>query len=176
MGDYDDERPSWRDLDRRKDRSRHYGRQEKTQEKGQKKEGPKDRWQEGRVKEALDRLFMGKKGTVEHDKLYRKVHDSYGSQGFLVNVKKYIENYGLPDDASTLILILDTKEQDIIIQTLGKIKKVYAALSDRQKEDVKRKLSIIAITDRSKEVKSKAEEVMREINQEMSVFDPFGII
>jgi hypothetical protein len=82
-----------------------------------------------------------------------------------VNVKKYIENYGLPDDASTLILILDTKEQGIIIQTIEKLKEIYPALSDRQKEDVKRKLSIIALTDRSKEVKSKAEEVMREINQ-----------
>jgi len=161
MGDYDDERPDWREIDRKKDRSRYIGRGEKRQ----KKEGPKDRWQEGRVKEALDRLFMGKKGTVEHDKLYRKVHDSYGSERFLVNVKKYIENYGLPDDASTLILILDTKEQGIIIQTIEKLKEIYPALSDRQKEDVKRKLSIIAITDRSREVKSKAEEVMREINQ-----------
>jgi len=161
MGDYDDERPDWREIDRKKDRSRYIGRGEKRQ----KKEGHKDRWQEGRVKEALDRLFMGKKGTVEHDKLYRKVHDSYGSERFLVNVKKYIENYGLPDDASTLILILDTKEQGIIIQTIEKLKEIYPALSDRQKEDVKRKLSIIAITDRSREVKSKAEEVMREINQ-----------
>lgn len=161
MGDYDDERPDWREIDRKKDRSRYIGRGEKRQ----KKEGPKDRWQEGRVKEALDRLFMGKKGTVEHDKLYRKVHGSYGSQGFLVNVKKYIENYGLPNDASTLILILDTKEQGIIIQTIEKLKEIYPALSDRQKEDVKRKLSIIAITDRSREVKSKAEEIMREINQ-----------
>src|SRR5512137_2090785 len=114
MSDYDDEKPDWRELDRRRDRSRQYGRQEKEV----KKELPKDRWNVARRKEALDRLFMGEKGTVEHDKLFNKIHKSYGSASFLANVKKYIEKYGTPDDISTLLLILDTKEQDIIFKSL----------------------------------------------------------
>ncbi len=157
MSSYDDERPDWREIDRRKDRSRHMGRSEQ----GQKKEGPKNRWQAGRVKEALGRLFMGEKGTVEHDKQYRRVHSSYGSERFLTEVKKYIEKYGLPDDVSTLILILDTRGQDIIFQSLEKIKAIYDVLSTRQKEDVKRKLSIMSLTDKSREIRLKAEEVMR---------------
>jgi hypothetical protein len=38
MGDYENDKPDWRELDRRRDKSKLYGRIE---EKGQKKEKPK---------------------------------------------------------------------------------------------------------------------------------------
>ena len=163
MSDYDDEKPDWRELDRRRDRSRQYGRQEKEV----KKELPKDRWNVARRKEALDRLFMGEKGTVEHDKLFNKIHKSYGSASFLANVKKYIEKYGTPDDISTLLLILDTKEQDIIFRSFDKIGEIFKSLSTRQKEDAKRKLSLLRMTDRSSEVREKAEEVLQTIENNL---------
>jgi hypothetical protein len=159
MSDYDDEKPDWREIDRRKDSSRQYGRQEIAY----KKDMPKDRWNVARRKEALDRLFMGEKGTIEHEKLFNKIHKSYGSGSFLVNVKKYIEKYGIPDDASTLLLILDTKEQEIVFKTFDKIKTIYNGLSARQKEDVRRKLSILKLTDRSAEVREKAEDILQTI-------------
>jgi hypothetical protein len=163
MSDYDDEKPDWRELDRRRDRSRQYGRQEKEV----KKELPKDRWNVARRKEALDRLFMGEKGTVEHDKLFNKIHKSYGSASFLANVKKYIEKYGTPDDISTLLLILDTKERDIIFRSLDKVGEIFKSLSTRQKEDAKRKLSLLRMTDRSLEVREKAEEVSQTIENNL---------
>ncbi|OPX94209.1 MAG: hypothetical protein A4E62_01596 [Syntrophorhabdus sp. PtaU1.Bin002] len=161
MGDYDDEKPDWRELDRRKDKSRFYGRTEK----GEQKERPKDRWQEGRVKQALDKLFMGKKGTIEHEKLYNKIHNSYGSERFVPTVRKYMEKYGLPDDASALLLILDTKEQDIVCGGIDKLKEIYKDLSKRQQEDVRRKLSILAMADRSVDVRNRAGEVLEAIKE-----------
>jgi len=153
MGDYNDDKPSWRDIDRRKDKSRHYGRQEKTA----KREGPKNRWQEGRVREALDRLFMGNKGTPEHDKLYKKLHSTYGTESFLPTVTKYLTKYGLPDDTGTLILILDTKEEEIVYSVFEKFKEMYTTLSSRHKEDVRRKLSIMSLTDKSPAIRERAE-------------------
>ncbi|MCX5806443.1 MAG: hypothetical protein NT010_10315 [Proteobacteria bacterium] len=157
MSDYEDEKPDWREIDRRKDSSRQYGRQEVAY----KKDIPKDRWNVARRKEALDRLFMGEKGTIEHEKLFNKIHKSYGSGSFLVNLKKYIEKYDMPDDAPTLILILDTKEQDIVFKAFDKIKTIYSGLSPRQKEDIRRKLSIMKLTDRSAEVREKAEDILQ---------------
>lgn len=159
MSDYDDEKPDWREIDRRKDSSRQYGRQEIAYQK----DIPKDRWNVARRKEALDRLFMGEKGTLEHEKLFNKIHKSYGSGSFTINVKKYIEKYGIPDDASTLLIILDTKEQDTVFKALDKIKTVYIALSTRQKDDIKRKLSILKLTDRSAEIREKAEDILQMI-------------
>ncbi|OPY82614.1 MAG: hypothetical protein A4E65_00780 [Syntrophorhabdus sp. PtaU1.Bin153] len=161
MSEYDDEKPDWRELDRRRDRSKFYGRTEK----GEQKERPKDRWQAGRVKQALDKLFMGKKGTVEHEKLYNKIHNSYGSDRFVPTVRKYIEKYGLPDDASALLLILDTKEQDIICDGIDKLHEVYKDLSRRQQEDVRRKLSILAMTDKSADVRNRAGDVLEAIKE-----------
>ncbi len=168
MSDYDDERPNWRELDRRKDRSGFYGRQEKS-EKGARKEGPKNRWQSGRVKEALDRLFLGEKGTPEHDKLFSKLHSSYGSGSFLKHVNAYTGKYGLPDDAPTLLLILDTKDEGIMTAALEKLKGLYASLQARQKEDVRRKLSILAMADRSQKVRERAGEALEELNKQTNL-------
>ncbi len=161
MGDYDDERPDWRELDRRRDRSTFYGRQEKGA--GKKKEAPKDRWQQGRVKDALDRLFKGEKGTPEHDKLYARLHNAYGSEAFAKQAEKYVAKYGLPDDAATLILFLDLKDIDICSATLDKLLIIFPDLKPRQKEDTRRKISIAAMGHRIKEVRIKASEIMEEL-------------
>jgi len=161
MGDYDDDKPSWRELDRQRDKSRFYGRQEKG---AGKKEAPKDRWQQGRVKDALDRLFKGDKGTVEHDKLYAKLNNAYGSEAFHKQAEKYVAKYGLPDDAATLLLFLDLQAADTGVATLEKLAGLYGSLSPRQQEDVKRKISITAMTHKIKEVRVKAEETLEEIN------------
>ncbi|HBA55586.1 hypothetical protein [Syntrophorhabdus aromaticivorans] len=161
MDDYENEKPDWRELDRRRDKSRFYGRTEKDEQK----ERPKDRWQAGRVKQALDKLFMGKKGTVEHEKLYNKIHNSYGSDRFVPTVRKYMEKYGLPDDTSALLLILDTKEQDIICNGIDKLREIYKDLSRRQQEDVRRKLSILAMTDKSVDIRNRAGDVLEAIKE-----------
>lgn len=159
MGNYDDdERPSWREIDKKRDRSSHV-RQEKQEEK---KPGA-DRWDTGRYKKALDRLFMGDKGTLEHEKLYKKLHKSYGSPVFQETARKYVEKYGPPDDVSTLLLMLDTKDVPLILLAMEKLKLVYPKAGDREKEDIRRKLSILSLTDRSADIKERASEIAEEM-------------
>jgi hypothetical protein len=165
VSDYDDDRPNWREIDRNKDKSGFYGRQEKKERgEGGAKEGPKDRWQAGKVKEAIDRIFMGKKGTIEHAKLFKKVHQSYGLGTFLKHVMAYMEKYGLPDDAPTLLLLLDTKDQSLSLDAIGKLQEKYSTFPQQHKDDALRKLSIVAMTGKSREVRLKAEEVMEELS------------
>jgi hypothetical protein len=163
MSDYDDgERPSWREIDKRRDGSRHAGRTESKDKEI--KEGPGDRWKSGRVKEALDRLFEGKKGTVEHDKLFTKLHSSYGSDRFLSTVQKYVAKFGLPDDAPSLILIVDAKNQDVAASAMAKLKEIYPTVNARQQEDIRRKLSIVALADASRAMRKEAEEVLASLS------------
>jgi hypothetical protein len=160
MGEYDDERdrPSWREIDRLRDRSRHVRREEK-------KERPQkiDRWKSGRAREALERLLKGERGTLEHDKLFNKIHTSYGTESFLRHVKAYIERYGLPDDPSTLMLLMDTKDEKIIRDVIDRFESIYPNLTDRMKEDVKRKVSIVRLTERSQKVRERAEAFLEKV-------------
>jgi hypothetical protein len=158
MGRDDDDRPSWREIDKRRDGSSHT-----KQEKREKKEAPKDRWNIGRHKKALDRLFLGDKGTVEHEKFYNKIHKTYGTPGFITAIEKYLEKYGPPDDTSTLLLMLDSKDADIVLLTMEKLSSMHPDVSTREKDDIRRKLSLLALTDKSSEVKERAAEIVEEI-------------
>ncbi|HOV90973.1 MAG TPA: hypothetical protein PKW07_09720 [Syntrophorhabdaceae bacterium] len=158
MSDYDD-RPNWREIDRKKDRSRHYGRSEEKDKTWQRPDA--NRWEMGRRKEAIERLFKGEKGTLEHDRLFNNIHKSYGKGTFISHIKAYVEKYGMPDDVSTLLLILDSDSIEYILDAINKIKDIFHKLTSRQKDDVKRKLSILKMTHKSSQVKEKAEEALR---------------
>ena len=150
----DDERPSWRDIDKKRDRSSHVG-----AEKQARKEPAADRWNTGRHKKALEKLFMGDKGTLEHEKLHKKVHNSYGAANFPKVFREYVQKYGPPDDVSTLLLGLDTKDVPLMLLIMEKLEQVYGKASEREKGDIRRKLSILALTDRSAEIKERAGEI-----------------
>jgi hypothetical protein len=154
----DDERPSWREIDGRRDKSSHVG-----GEKQKRKEPATDRWNVGRRKEALMRLFMGEKGTLEHEKLHKKIHESYGAPTFPETFRKYVQKYGPPDDVSTLLLGLDTKDAPLMLLLMEKLEQIYAKTSDREKEDIRRKLSILSLTDKSTEIKERASEIAEQI-------------
>lgn len=161
MSDYDDdERPSWREIDKRRDRSSHVSgpKREKSQ-----KEALQDRWKTGRQKEALDRLFLGEKGTPEHDKLHNNIHKLYGTDRFALAVQKYIDKFGPPEDVSTLLLLLDSKEPNVVFQAIDKLREVYPKVTKREQEDTRRKLSMLALTAKSGEVKEAARELVDEL-------------
>lgn len=160
MSDYDD-RPDWREIDRRRDKSRHYGR---PYEKAEKKTNPNaDRWITAKRKEAINRLLKGEKGTIEHDRLLNKIHSSYGTGSFLNHVKKYMDKYGVPDDISALLLILDGGNIQYAMEAMEKLKEMAEGLSSRERQDIKTKLNIIKMTHRSTEMKEKAKEILEAI-------------
>lgn len=154
--EYDnDDRPSWREIDKRREKSSHV-RDEKQQREGR---PGADRWNTGRHKEALERLFKGDKGTIEHEKLYNKIHKAYGTSTFLPAIQKYIGKFGPPDDTSTLLLALDAKDTEIMLLVMEKLRHIYGTVSAREKEDIRRKLSILALTDKSLDIREKASEI-----------------
>jgi hypothetical protein len=154
-----DERPSWRDIDKKRDRSSHTGSDENIKAS---KPGA-NRWNTGRHKQALAMLFKGDKGTIEHTKMYTKVHKSYGTSSFLLSVQAYIEKFGPPDDMSTLLLFLDSKDGSVITLALEKLQQIYDDLTIREKEDVRRKISILALTDRSVDLRETASEILDDL-------------
>ncbi|HOJ44378.1 MAG TPA: hypothetical protein PK800_09635, partial [Syntrophorhabdaceae bacterium] len=82
---------------------------------------------------------------------------------FLNHVKKYMDKYGVPDDISALLLILDGGNIQYAMEAMEKLKEMAEGLSSRERQDIKTKLNIIKMTHRSTELKEKAKEILEAI-------------
>ena len=111
----------------------------------------------------MDKLFQGKKGSKEHKAALNAIHNNYGTSKFTSSVKKYLEKYGIPDDWSTLMLLLDYKKDEVLVQVIEALKDVAPERSRVERQGFKDKLEILAITASSSTIISLAEKVSREL-------------
>lgn len=161
MGRYQDEdereRISWREIDRRKDRSPHAPKEElRPRQKTRRSE-----WLMKKFRKEADKLFMGKKGSKEHQKAHSNIDLYYGTEHFEEAVKTYIDQYGLPDDWNTLSLILDHPDSETVIKVLSLMKDLYPSRTPVEQQGFKAKVDILAMTSQNSEIREFAEEVLK---------------
>jgi hypothetical protein len=148
---------SWREIDRRRDRSPHAP-------KGEPKERERSRrsdWIKKKYRKEVEKLFMGKKGTKKHQKALRDIDKFHGTDQFETAVKAYVDQYGLPDDWSTLSLLLDYSDAEVVIQALRAMKNFYEARTLVEQRGFKAKLDIIAMTASDRDLRDAAEEMLK---------------
>jgi hypothetical protein len=155
--DNEREKISWREIDRRKDRSPYAP-----------KEAPKDQvrsrrseWVMKKYRKEADKLFMGKKGTKKHQKARNDIDRYHGTEQFETAVKIYLDQYGLPDDWSTLSLLLDYSESEKVLQALVAMKDLYETRSPIEKQGFKAKVDILAMTASDSDLRDFAEEMLQ---------------
>jgi hypothetical protein len=148
---------SWREIDRRKDRSPYAP-----------KEAPKDQvrsrrseWVMKKYRKEADKLFMGKKGTKKHQKAHNDIDRYHGTEQFETAVKTYIDQYGLPEDWSTLSLLLDYSDAEKVLQALAAMKNIYEARNPIEKQGFKAKVDILAMTASDSDLRDFAEEMLK---------------
>ncbi len=151
------EKISWREIDRRKDRSPYAP-----------KETPRDQtrsrrseWVMKKYRKEADKLFMGKKGTKKHQKAHNDLDRYHGTDQFETVVKAYVEQYGLPEDWSTLLLLLDYSDSQTVLQALTAMKDLYEARSPIEKQGFKAKVDILAMTASDSDLRDFAEEMLK---------------
>ena len=156
-GEDEKEKLSWREIDRRKDRSPYAP-----------KETPKDQvrsrrseWVMKKYRKEADKLFMGKKGTKKHQKARNDIDRFHGTDQFEAAVKAYLDQYGLPDDWSTLSLLLDYSDSQKVLQALAAMKDLYEAKSPIEKQGFKAKVDILAMTAGDSDLRDFAEEMLK---------------
>lgn len=153
-----DERPSWSEIDKRKDRSSHV-----TREKSESRRKPsaRDEWVKKQYKKEIDKLFKGTKEETEEQKKARKeIANTYGTNKFNNAVKQYVKQYGLPGDWSTLILMLDHKDKAVVVETLEELRKRAAESSAAEQEGFKSRVKIIAMTAEDESLRDCAEHIL----------------
>jgi hypothetical protein len=153
------EKPSWREIDRRRDRSRHVRRDESAR----KEKALRSAWTKERYLKEVDKLFQGEKGSKAHKAALNAIHRTYGTQKFSDAVKKYLDKYGIPDDWSTLMLMLDYKDEEVVVEVLEAMHAYSRERSPRERQGFKDKLEILSFTSSHSQVVSLAERVLKEL-------------
>jgi hypothetical protein len=151
------EKISWREIDRRKDRSP-YAPKESTQDR---ERTPRSQWMKKKYRKEVDKLFMGKKGTKKHQKARDDIDRYHGTDQFETMVKTYLDQYGLPDDWNTLSLLLDYSDAEKVLQVLAGMKNLYETRTPMEKQGFKAKVDILAMTARDGDLRDFAEEMLK---------------
>jgi len=151
------EKLSWREIDRRKDRSPYAPKEIPTdQVKTRRSE-----WMMKKYRKEADKLFMGKKGTKKHQKAHNDIDRYHGTDQFETAVKTYLDQYGLPDDWSTLSLLLDYSNSESVLQALAVMKDLYETRSLVEKQGFKARVDILAMTASDSDLRDFAEEMLK---------------
>ena len=163
MADFDDreEKLSWSEIDKRKDRSRHAG---NDRPEFRRKPSAKEEWAKKQYLKEIEKLFSSEKEETEEQKKARKnISSLYGSSKFNSAVGDYIKKYGLPNDWGTLVLILDHRDKKIVIKTLKALREIMDESSPAEQEGFKSKVNILAMIAEDDELQELAEEIVEEL-------------
>jgi hypothetical protein len=150
----DRERPSWREIDQARDRSRHVRPEKSSGEKAL-----KDPWRKQQyLKKAWEGFERLKKGEG-HPKALKAIHQAFGTAKFQAKVKEYLTSFGLPEDWSTLLFILDYKDPAWVTKALDALKSLAPSRSVIEKRGLKAKLNLMALTAPDESLQDLAREV-----------------
>ena len=148
---------SWREVDRRRDRSPYAPKETPVpREKSHRSE-----WMMKQYRKEADKLFMGKKGTKKHQKALSDIDRHHGTDQFETTVKTYLDQYGLPEDWSTLSLLLDYPDAEKVFQALAAMKDLYETRTPVEKQGFKAKVDILAMTSTNSDLRDLAEEMLK---------------
>jgi hypothetical protein len=154
--DDDRERPSWREIDQRRDGSRHRA--------PEKARVPKKQAETIR-KQALaqaEALFKGKRSRPEYQTDLKKVEASHGTKKFLVLAKNFLEEYGLPEEWGALTRFLDYPDSAVVVAVLQAMAGQLEKRSRVEKQGFKGRLQVMALTSPPPDIRRVAEEILAE--------------
>ncbi len=159
-GDDDDrEKLSWREIDKMRDHSRHVS----GEPKSFRDRSLRSEWAKKQHLKEAEKFFLGKKGTDEYKKTYTALHAKYGTPGFEEVAKKFIREFGPPDDWGTLILLLDAKDAALAKEALAPLKELYGKRSPIEQKGLKGKLRILVMTAKEKDLREEAGKMLEEL-------------
>jgi len=150
------EKVSWREIDKRKDRSP-YAPKERPEDRPR---SQKSDWRMKQYRKQADKLFM-KKGTKKHQKALSDIERYHGTDQFEETARAYVEQYGLPEDWRTLSLLLDYSDPEMVSQAIEAMKNLYETRTTAEKLGFKAKVDILAMTASNGDLRDSAEEILK---------------
>ena len=153
--DEDRERPSWREIDQRRDRGTgappaKEPRRSKTQ-------------RESLRQQALaqaEAMFKGKRALPEYQTALKALEAHHGTKKFAATARKFLEAYGLPQEWGALHRLLDYPDQEVALQVLGALAEQVKSRSRVEQQGFKGRLQVLALTSPQGELRWMAEQIL----------------
>jgi hypothetical protein len=155
------ERPSWREIDQRRDGSRHVSRGERPAARPGTPQAERLRQ---RALQAANKVFQGQQGTPAHQKLADALHRHFGSKKFYPLVKAYVQEYGLPRDWGLLFLFLDFPDPSVSTGSLQQLARLQPTRSLREQQAFLSKLRSLSSLAEDPEVQGQAAELLSSLS------------
>lgn len=152
------ERPSWREIDQMRDRSRH-GRKESIPPGGREQQ---EKIRQEALKQA-EALFAGKQQRPEYKKALAKLDDQRATQQFLAAAEEFFKDFGLPEDWRGLMLFLDYPDPVVMAEALQRLHHLAPSQSMTELQGLKGKLRTLSLTSRFPEIKEQAAVMLEEL-------------
>jgi hypothetical protein len=152
--DEERERPSWREIDQRRDGSSHRA---KTPPPMPKAQTELIRTQALAQAEAL---FRGRRARPEYQTDLRKLEAGHGTKKFFTLAKKFMEEYGLPEEWGALTRLLDYDDPLAVAEVLQAMAGQVSKRSRVEKQGFKGRLQVLALTSSHLEVRRAAEDIL----------------
>jgi len=152
--DEERERPSWREIDKRRDRPRERA---PARERLPRKQAE---WVRKQALKQAEALFKGKRGRPEYQKALKELEEARGTRKFVPLARKFLEEYGLPEEWGTLNLLLDFPDPEVVEQALTAMAEQWPKRSFVEQQGFKSRLKILQLTSPQAAVRRRAEELL----------------
>jgi hypothetical protein len=105
-------------------------------------------------------LFKGKRARPEYQAALRQLEAHHGGKKFPALAKKFLEEYGLPEEWGALQRLLDYPEPEVVAQVLRALAAQVGSRSRVEQQGFKGRLQVLALTSRYPQVRQCAEDIM----------------
>ena len=154
--DDDREKLSWREVDQLRDHSRHVsGGRKSYQERTLRSD-----WAKKQHLREAEKFFQGRKGTEAYKVADTALHEKYGTPDFQEAAKNFLQQFGLPDDWGSLLLLLDFHDSKWVKEALAALRGMYEKRSLLEQKGFKGKVKVLVMTTADKGVRLEAEKIL----------------
>jgi len=157
--DDDREKLSWREIDKLRDRSRHYS----SEGKSFKERTLRSDWAKKQHLREAEKFFQGRKGTEAYKTAQAALHEKFGTKEFQEALENFLKQFGLPDDWGTLLLVLDANNPQWVPKALAAAKEMYAKRSLIEQKGFKGKVKVLAMTTKDKNIRQECAKFLEEL-------------
>jgi hypothetical protein len=155
--DQEGERPSWREIDARRDRP---GRQEPKKTRPPAQQAERQRQLALRQAEAL---FQGKRASPAYQKALQTLEAAHGTKKFAGVARQFLAEFGLPTAWGTLNLLLDYPEGPVVQQVLAALRAQAGERSRVEQQGFRGRVKVLGLTSKDEGVRRLAEKILTEI-------------